>query len=205
MPATRSQPAPDVRERILAEATRLFAARGFDGTSLQDIADAVGVTKPSLLYHFPSKDDLRQAVLGELLARWNDDLPRLLVAATSAAEQFSAVANETVRFLSQDPNRARVLLREVLDRPDEASRLIETHVRPWVNIIGAYIRKGVEQGRVHADIDPEAYVALCMNLVLANVAMRDSLQAIGPNVVEAQKRELLRILRTSLFRTTQET
>ena len=58
----------DVRSEILRTATRLFAAKGFDGTSLKDIADAGGIRKPSLLYHFPSKEQLRLAVLEQLRA-----------------------------------------------------------------------------------------------------------------------------------------
>ena len=57
----------DVRQSILETATRLFAAHGFDGTSLQDIAESVGIRKASLLYHFPAKEKLRLAVLDRLL------------------------------------------------------------------------------------------------------------------------------------------
>ncbi|MBG0817153.1 TetR/AcrR family transcriptional regulator [Planomonospora sp. ID82291] len=52
------------REEILDAASRLFAATGFKGTSLQDIAGAVGCSKAALLYHFDGKD----AILTELLA-----------------------------------------------------------------------------------------------------------------------------------------
>lgn len=51
------------RERILAEASRLFAERGYDGTSTRQIADAVGIRQPSLFHHFASK----QAIMEELL------------------------------------------------------------------------------------------------------------------------------------------
>ncbi|MFB6372555.1 MAG: TetR/AcrR family transcriptional regulator, partial [Bradymonadaceae bacterium] len=61
----------DVRALILEEATRQFAAKGFDGTSLQAIADEVDITKPSLLYHYSSKAELREQVLEELLSHWN--------------------------------------------------------------------------------------------------------------------------------------
>jgi len=198
MPAARSQPA-DVRERTLREATRLFAARGFDATSLQEIADAVGVRKPSLLYHFASKDALRLSVLSALLDRWNDVLPRLLVAATSPEGQFDAVINETVRFLTEDPDRARLLLRELLDRPHEMGPLMNEHVRPWVNVICNYIRKGQKRGTVHADVDPEAYVVNCMSLVISNVATHDCLGALGAEVFDSHISELLRIAKASLF------
>ena len=56
-------PETDVHNATIAAATRLFAAHGFNGTALQDIADAVGVTKPAILHHFPSKEHVRQAVL----------------------------------------------------------------------------------------------------------------------------------------------
>jgi AcrR family transcriptional regulator len=55
----------DTRQRILEVAAQLFSERGFAGTSIRDIADALGVTKAALYYHFPSKD----AILEELVAQ----------------------------------------------------------------------------------------------------------------------------------------
>ena len=97
MPSERSK-GVDITQQILAHATRLFAARGFVGASLRDIAKAVGIRKPSLLYHFNSKDELRRGVLEKMLAHWNEVVPRLLKAATSGHEQFQAVATETLEF-----------------------------------------------------------------------------------------------------------
>src|SRR5205823_5119374 len=93
----QSQPEPQMRDQILTSATRLFARRGFDGTSLQQIAEAVGIRKPSLLHHFPSKDELRRSVLDQMLAHWNDVLPRLLLAATAGA-RFDSLMHEVVGF-----------------------------------------------------------------------------------------------------------
>ena len=128
--ALESRPT-EVQERVLREATRLFAARGYDGTPLQAIADAVGVRKQSLLYYYPSKEELRQAVLQHVLAHWNDVLPQLLLAASSSHGQFDGVLGEMVAFFSADPDRARLLLREILDRPREPRQLIERRVQPW--------------------------------------------------------------------------
>ncbi len=52
----------DTRERILDAALDLFTAQGFDGTSLRQIAEQVGVTKAALYYHFESKDDILMAL-----------------------------------------------------------------------------------------------------------------------------------------------
>src|SRR5215470_15130683 len=97
-----------VRERALAAATRLFAARGFDATSLQAIADEIGVTKQAILHHFPSKERLRDAVLGAMVAHWQETLPRLLVGATASEERFEMVFGELRRFFAEDPDRARL-------------------------------------------------------------------------------------------------
>ncbi len=195
---------PSVPEQILSAATRLFAQRGFDGASLQDISDAVGIRKPSLLYHFPSKDDLRRRVMENLLSHWNDLLPSLLVAATSGEGQFDAVIRETVSFFTADPDRARLLLREVLDRPDEMGELIQSHVRRWVAIISEYIRKGKEQGNVRPEVNPEAYVFSTINLVVANVATYSTLGSMFPpdrvgEMFDQHMKETLRIAKTSLL------
>src|SRR6202789_3463073 len=109
----------DVRASTVVAAMRLFAAHGFEGTALQDIADAVGVSKPAILHHFPSKEHMRQAVLDVILSHWNEALPRLLLAATAGADRFARVFGEPCRFFAADPDRARMLMREALDRPAE--------------------------------------------------------------------------------------
>jgi TetR/AcrR family transcriptional regulator len=185
-------------EQILAAATRLFAARGYDGTSLQDVADAVGIRKQSLLYHFPSKEELRRRVLEALLARWNDVLPRLLLAATSGEGQFDAVVAETIRFFSEDPDRARLLLREILDRPTDVQGMIATHIAPWVEVVCGHIRKGVERGAVAPEVDPQAYVLAVINLILSAVATADCFGPVADR--DRQIAELVRSTKSSLFR-----
>jgi AcrR family transcriptional regulator len=184
-------------DQILTVATRLFAERGFDGTSLQDIAAAVGLRKPSLLYHFPSKDDLRRAVLESLLSRWHDVLPRLLMAATSGEDQFAALIDESIGFFSADPDRARLLLREGLDRPAEFRQLLSTHVRPWVTVVADYVRKGIARGHIHPSVDAEAYVVAVINLILSSFATATSFGGLIPR--ERQIAEVLRVARQGLF------
>lgn len=184
-------------EQILAAATRLLAARGYDGTSLQDVADAVGIRKQSLLYHVGSKEELRRRVLDALLSRWNDVLPRLLMAATSGEGQFDAVVAETIRFFAEDADRARLLLREILDRPDDVQGMIDTHIAPWIEVVCGYIRKGMERDEIPADADPQAYVLAVIHLILTAVATADCFGRVASR--DRRIAELVRMTKTSLF------
>jgi AcrR family transcriptional regulator len=71
---SRRLPAAERRETILAAGASLFGARGYDGTSLDDVAAAAGVTKPILYRHFASKQDLYLA----LLRRHAEDMPEFV-------------------------------------------------------------------------------------------------------------------------------
>jgi len=192
----------EIREQILTEATRLFARQGFNGTSLQSIADAVGIRKPSLLYHFPSKIDLRERVLDALLSHWNEVLPRLLVASASG-DRFEGVMQELILFFRTDPDRARLLVRELLDRPDDMRARLETHVQPWLAIVSEQIERGRDLGLMHRDVNARLYAINIIHLVVSSIAALDSLsmyEGTHPkNATERHNAELMRFARAGLF------
>lgn len=195
----------DVREKILIEATRLIAANGFEGTSLQAVADAVGVKKPSVLHHFASKDELKRAVLDRLLARWNDVLPKLLRAsALTGLAKFEAVISEAFEFFAAEPDRARLILRELLDATGDIDAAADRYIRPWVEVVSSYVRLGQEAGQIQSDVDPEAYVLQVAMMSLSTIASSESMGTVlGANkkrpVTKRVVRELVRMAKTSLF------
>jgi TetR/AcrR family transcriptional regulator len=194
----------EVRDTILLEATRLMAERGYDGTSIQAVADAVGVRKPSVLYHFPSKEELRKAVLDQLLSRWNDILPRLLKASTlTGLAKFDGVMRELMSFFADDPDRARLLVRELLDRPKAMRLSLQGYARPWIEVVAEYIRKGQASGQIRAEVDPEAYVLHVVGMSLTVLASSECMSALLPGTKDQHMRraldELVRMTRTSLF------
>jgi AcrR family transcriptional regulator len=82
--------ASDTRDRIRAVAVELFTERGYEKTSLREIADRVGITKASLYYHYPSKQALLLAIVEPFLADW--------AATMDAAERLSRTP-DNVRFV----------------------------------------------------------------------------------------------------------
>jgi AcrR family transcriptional regulator len=198
----RTTEATDVRSKVIASATRLIAAHGFDGTSLQDIADAVGVTKPAVLHYFPSKEHIRAAVLESVLEHWRETLPRLLLAASAGEGRFDAIFGELQRFFGENPDRARVMVREGLDRPDETRKMLRGPVRPWLSAIAGYIDAGKTTGKQHADLDPEAYVILALQMVVFTSAMGSVVSAAIDEQGNGQERyfhEVARIAKSGLF------
>ncbi len=103
------------REEILDEATRLFAERGYEGTSMADLAERVGLRKASLLHHFASKEVLYAAVLARLI----EDVAAVIAKGASLpggfAERLDALGDAITVLLGEQPFAARLLIREVMD------------------------------------------------------------------------------------------
>ncbi len=201
MVATRAAAPDGARERLVAAATRLFAERGFDATPIQAVADEVGISKPALLHHFPSKEHLRQGVLSAILSHWSEHLPRLLLAATASEDRFDSVFGEVYRFFAAEPDRARFIAREALDRPREARELLRA-VLPVIEAVAGYVRAGQKNGRHYSDVDATAYVIHVLVDIISAVALAP---VVTPTLGAGQtgrtryERELARMAKASLF------
>jgi AcrR family transcriptional regulator len=189
-------------ELIREAAMRLFAHRGYEATTLQAVAEVVGISKQAILHHFRSKEELHDAVLRQLIDHWNRTLPQLLVTASATKNRFDAVFSETVAFFRRDPDRARLVLRELLDRPEATRKLLGEVISPWFQAIAGYMRIGQERGVHRADLDPEAYLLMIFQLAMMGVATTDVMGAIlgeGPSGHERFTRELARIAHAAAF------
>jgi AcrR family transcriptional regulator len=115
---TRQARGRDRRDRIVAEAIRLFAAKGFRGSSIAELAERVGLTHPGLLYYFGTKERLLLDVVHERQDREGDALVAATAdGATSVPDTIRAVA----RFVAEDAVLTRlyvVLGAENLDPGD---------------------------------------------------------------------------------------
>jgi AcrR family transcriptional regulator len=92
--ARRSGPATN-RERILVEAARLFAKRGYHATTTRQIAQAVGIRQPSLFHHFPSKHAIVQEIL-------SSDLDEAVPAVEALAADLGPASVRLYRYLRHD-------------------------------------------------------------------------------------------------------
>ena len=135
-PATRSRSASAPRlvkkstaDRILDAAEARFAQRGYDATSLADIADDVSVRTPSLYKHFASKRELYVAVLRRLLDPYFELLGRLLSVpadATQAEQNLVAV----MQHYMQTPRLARLVQHAALTGDQELALLVDKWYAP---------------------------------------------------------------------------
>ena len=168
-------------ERILDAAEDLFAERGYDATTLRDVAAAVGVRNPSLYNHFSSKEALYSAVLErgirpvfEALTRW--------VEGADAADQ-GALALEMTRLLAERPALARLIQHEVLRGAEHMTPML----REWLGPVLGRARHMVEAGPLGKAWPPE----LVPNLVIAMYHVIVGYVTVGPLLAELTGRDAL--------------
>lgn len=134
-PPRRRLPAAERRALIVEAAGRLFGERGYEGTRLDDIAAAAGVTKPVLYRHFESKRDLYLA----LLARHRDDLAGFAEAIPdqgSLRDRLRAVLELWLDYVEARPYAWRMLFRDTGGGPEVEAFRQQVHARARTVLAG---------------------------------------------------------------------
>lgn len=117
-------PANARREQILDVALDVFASSGFHGASMNDIAEAAGVTKPVLYQHFDSKRDLYQALLDDVGNRLLEAIAKATAEATDGKSQTELGYRAYFRWVADDHDAFRLLFGPGTASDDEFSAVI---------------------------------------------------------------------------------
>lgn len=140
--------APGTKALIVEVARRRFADHGFAATSLTEIADEVGIKRPSLLHHFPSKDALYQAVLAEDLAAWSHLVDEAVADSTGGWEQVERVLRAAFQYFETHAELVRLIRREALDGGPMLSAEVGRTLRPQFERAAAFIEGEMDAGRL---------------------------------------------------------
>ena len=140
------------RAAILGAGLDVFSAQGFHGATLDQIASQAGLSKPNLLYYFPSKEAVYTALLEGLLDDWLAPLQALDPDGEPQDEILAYVARKLA--MSRDmPRESRLFAGEILQGAPRIGSALAGELRDLVDLKAAVIRGWAEAGRI-ARVDP---------------------------------------------------
>jgi AcrR family transcriptional regulator len=177
----------DTRTRLLATALRLFTEHGVEGTSLQMIADALGVTKAAVYYHFKTKDEITEAVAEPALremSRMVDEASRL--------RRPGARVDYILEGLIDLVLRNRTLVGVLFTDPG-IGRAVERSLHGEMNLVGR-----IQELVCGPDADAATIVAT--HVALAGVAVAGGSQTLADLDDDALRTHLLATARRILGR-----
>jgi AcrR family transcriptional regulator len=135
-----------VPQRLLAAATRLFAERGYDRTSVQEIVEAAGVTKGALYHYFGSKEDLLQEVYARVLRLQQQRLDTYVNATGPVADRLRAAAADVVVTTIENLDDASIFFRSMHHLSPAKNKEVRAERRRYHERFRALIEAGQREG-----------------------------------------------------------
>ena len=140
------------RETILSAGLAVFSQYGFRGATLDLIAAEAGLSKPNLLYYFPSKEAIHNALLEGMLDTWLDPL-RALDAGGDPEAEILAYVQRKLQISRDYPAESRLFANEILQGAPHIGATLATELKTLVDEKAAVIRAWAKAGRI-APVDP---------------------------------------------------
>ncbi|MFN3227934.1 MAG: HTH-type transcriptional regulator RutR [Hyphomicrobiales bacterium] len=140
------------RAAIAEAAVSEFSSRGYHGATIDAIADKAGMSKPNLLYYFPSKEAIYRTVLEQIVEEWLSPLMTLDPTA-DAVEELRRYISLKMRMSADRPEASRLFASEVLAGAPILKDFLETRLKSLVEEKSAILQGWIDDGKL-APVDP---------------------------------------------------
>jgi AcrR family transcriptional regulator len=145
---TTPSPSP---ERILQSALSLFSEKGYDATSVREICEASGITKPTLYHFYGSKEGVYRALVHGTLDRVREDMTRAIAGEGTLRDRLRRLTRTYFEAARGEPDLARFILALTHDPPSSAPR---TDFLRFYDDILVHVTRAIETGEARGEVGP---------------------------------------------------
>ncbi len=189
------------RQELIRCAIEAFGQRGYDAASLDLIAEAAGVRKQSLLYHFPTKEALFDACVDELSGRVAEALEEALAPLEEDDDPIPHVIRTIFRLATTSPDFPG-FIREASWRGQQVVERFTSVMDPLRKRALAFLERGMNEGRFRKQ-DPVLLLFTIYTAVVGSITEAGVLRAIGQRAggkaaLRKREDELIRFVRAAL-------
>lgn len=161
-------------QRILDAAAEVFARDGLARATLADIARKAGIRRPSLLYHFESKEVLYAEVVRCTFQTLTAALVLPMTQPVPFEAQLEGLVRTYVVYLAQYPHHARIVVREMIEEDGPGTVLLREQVAPLLELVVAFL-KHAGVGRLRPGLPVKAAVLQ----VVSDVLLQNAVGSLG--------------------------
>lgn len=168
-PASVKPGTSDVAQHIARVAAHLFATQGYDATSVRTIVEAAGVTKPTLYYHYGSKEGLAQALVIVPMSSIHQDLRTILGTVRDPVEMLERTFEAHFAWCREDPDRCRFIFALVFG---PLANGLMAEMEKFKGGMSCVMTEIVRHAASAGVIDPdrvEAFVTACRGLITVSI------------------------------------
>ncbi len=174
---------------------------------MRDIAKRIGIKAPSLLHHFPSKQQLYLAVLDKMFESLEDAANAIAWGRESRQERMRQAVAGAIDFIASHPDFVRIMWKEMADESGVGRQVLKRRLPPLFSIAVNFIFRGQRDGEFRTEVDPLHFMWSLNSITIgyfttaAMIRRLWSMNLLEPAMIERRKREVIDMVERTLFTT----
>lgn len=155
------------KRKIFETSMKLFAEKGYDATSIEDITATVGVAKGTLYYHFSSKEEIFNFLVEEGIKLLKNSIEIKTQKLTTAIDKLRAVLLIEIKIMIKYENFISILLSQIWGN-EPRNIVCKNHVFDCISIIENIIQEGIDNGEI-INKNPEIVASAIFGLICSSL------------------------------------